>query len=591
MERKLGICTNHGKCTLADRHYVIDSTEDNFFCTECSMPLRPSVVLPDSVEKGGFISRIPHWVLLALPLLLLVGVGGFSVWKLVNDPLSLSSFATPALAVSPVTVAKVKPTPPQLPDPDNLPEPGKLKESSPHIILRLHGSNTIGAKLAPALVENFMKEKGYRDIETVPSADLEVLIKGKKPNAIEADAIEIKAHGSHTAFDETDKNKKVGLFGGYCDIGMSSSPVKKELVEKFQEHNLGDLTSRTQEHVIALDGLAVIVNPNNGIDRLSVDKIRKIFLGEITDWSQLGGSPGKINIYSRDHQSGTYDTFKSLVLSGTNLDCNKGEGLKCFEDSTVLSSNVASDLNGIGFIGLNYIGISKPLKVSMADSVNALAPTRFAIKTEDYPLARRLFLYQVNQIKPLAVEFIQYALSNEGQNVVSAVGSVGLNLGEKDKEVAARSAMDGDTEKQRLLTDSAIPKAYKELIRHADRLDTPLNFRFQSGSFELDNRAFRDLERLSSKLTGPEFAGARLVLVGFADPKGDAMKNLGLSKQRALKVKEQLESVGLKVEIATGFGAIPSLLLDPRADEPASLAKNRRVEVWLYRTRPEVSQR
>ena len=585
MKKKLGICANHGKCTLADRHYVIDATEDNFFCTECSMPLRPSISLPDMEERGELISRIPQWVLLALPLLLLVGIGGFSVWKLVNTPLSFQTTSTfVAPVIPPTTMAIVQPS-------SQLPVLNKSKESNPTIILRLHGSNTIGAKLAPALAENFMREKGYTEIKTVPLTDLEVLIKGKKPNATESDAIEIKAHGSSTAFDETDKNKKVGLLNGYCDIGMSSSPVKKEIVEKFQAKNLGDLSSRAQEHVIALDGLAVIVNPNNAIDKLSVEKIRKIFLGEITDWSAVGGSAGKINIYSRDHQSGTYDTFKSLVLSGKELDCDKGENLKCFEDSKVLSSNVASDLNGIGFIGLNYIGISKPVKVSMADNVNALAPSRFTIKTEDYPLARRLFLYQVNQLKPLAIEFIQFALSNEGQNVVSAVGSVGLNLDENDKAVATRSAIDGYTDKKRLLDDPAIPKAYKELIQNADRTDTPLNFRFQSGSFELDNRAFRDIGRLSTKLTGPEFAGSKLILVGFADPKGDVINNLWLSKQRAGKVKEQLEAEGLKVEIATGFGKEPSLLLDPREDEPASLAKNRRVEVWLYRIRPEVSQR
>ncbi len=585
MDRKLGICANHGKCTLADRHYVIDSTENNFFCTECSMPLRPSISLPEMEETRGMISSIPMWVFLALPLLLLVGIGGFSVWRLVGMPIVMETSGSFAASTSPsIPVAAVQPvsqpSPPQMP-----------KESSPNIILRLHGSNTVGAKLAPALVENFMKEKGYTELKTVTLADLEVLIQGRKPDAIEADAIEIKAHGSSTAFDETDKNKGVGLLGGYCDIGMSSSPVKKEFVEKFQAKNLGDLSSRTQEHVIALDGLAVIVNPNNTIDKLSVDKIRKIFLGEITDWSEVGGAPGKINRYSRDHQSGTYDTFKSLVLSGKSLDFGKGENLKCFEDSKLLSSNVASDLNGIGFIGLNYIGISKPLKVSMADNVNALAPTRLTIKMEDYPLGRRLFLYQVNQAKPLAAEFIQFALSNEGQNVVSAVGSVSLSLEEKDKIVAARSAHDGHSDKHRLLTDPAIPKAYRELILNADRTDTPLNFRFHPVLFELDNRAFRDIGRLSTKLTEPEFVGSKIILVGFADPKGDAVKNLELSKQRAFKIKEQLEAEGLKVEIATGFGEEPALLLDPREDDPASLAKNRRVEVWLSRGRPEVSQR
>lgn len=585
MDRKLGICANHGKCTLADRHYVIDSPENNFFCTECSMPLRPSISLPEMEETRWRISSIPLWVFLVLPLLLLVGFGGFSVWRLVGAPITLETSGSLAAPTSPsIPVAAAQPA-------SQLPPPQMPKESSPNIILRLHGSNTVGAKLAPALAENFMKEKGYTELKTVPLADLEVLIQGKKPNAMVADAIEIKAHGSSTAFDETDKNKGVGLLGGYCDIGMSSSPVKKELVEKFQARNLGDLSSRTQEHVIALDGLAVIVNPNNTIDKLSVDKIRKIFLGEITDWSEVGGVSGKINLYSRDHQSGTYDTFKSLVLSGKNLDCGKGENLKCFEDSKLLSSNVASDLNGIGFIGLNYIGISKPLKVGMADNGNALAPTRLTIKMEDYPLGRRLFLYQANTLTPVAAEFVQFALSNEGQNVVSAVGSVSLSLVEQDKIAAARSTSEGRSDKQRMLADPAIPKAYKELIMNADRTETPLNFRFQAGLHELDNRAFRDIGRLSAKLTTPEFIGSKIILVGFSDPVGDSQANLELSKQRALKVKKQLEADGLKVEIATGFGEEPALLLDPREDDPASLAKNRRVEVWLSRGRPEVSQR
>jgi len=129
------------------------------------------------------------------------------------------------------------------------------------------------------------------------------------------------------------------------------------------------------------------------------------------------------------------------------------------------------------------------------------------------------------------------------------------------------------------------------LILNADRTNTPLNFRFQPGLFELDNRAFRDIDRLSTKLTEPELLGSKIILIGFADPRGDAIKNLELSKKRADKIREQLEAQGLKVEIATGFGEEPSLLLDPREDDPASLAKNRRVEVWLSQGRPEVSQR
>ncbi len=577
MARKYGRCANYGECTLADSHKVIDSTEDNFVCTECGKSLRAVVGGSDGGNGAGGGSKLPKWLLpVALLLLLLLGGGSLAAWQLgmfaptppVTQAVVDSTPVPPPVA--PVQPASATPvTPP--------PEP---KEPSPNIILRLHGSNTIGAKLAPALVEAFMKEKGYTDIEKVSLADLEVLLKGKKSGTSEVDAVEIKAHGSGTAFDETDKNKQVGLLGGYADVGMSSSPVKKEVAAKFEAKQLGNPGSRAQEHVIALDGLAVIVNPSNNLDKLSVENIRKIFLGEVTDWAQVGGKAGAIKRYSRDQQSGTYDTFKHLVLSGQKLECDQQANLTCFEDSKELSSHVASDLNGIGFIGLNYIGTAKALKVSMGEGVNALAPTRFTVKTEDYPLGRRLFLYQTNQPTPLAAEFIQFALGDAGQKVVSDVGLVEVAINE---EASAESTATVDDDKKRLLDDPKIPKAYKDLIRHADRQDTPVNFRFQSGASALDNRAFRDVGRLSEKLGKPEFDGAKLILVGFADPKGDEAKNLELSKQRAIQVKGELDAEGIAVETATGFGEEPSLLLDPREEEPESLAKNRRVEVWLQR--------
>ena len=648
MARKYGRCANYGECTLADTHKVIDSTEDNFICTECGKPLRAATI---SSSPSGNNTRVgggvPKWAIPLLAILLLIG-GGFAAWKFWSNSSSTTMSSSTIAPVSPNPVSKsqtitspiikslssvdvkvgdkfdyVINTEPQadkfiadkLPDGVLLDEKeGKLsgvintagdftvkltaekdgqispvfplllsvkaKEASPNIILRLHGSNTIGANLAPELVTAFLKDKGYTDIEKVPVAEQEVLIKGKNISSGELEAVEIKAHGSATAFDETDKNKQVGLLGGYADVGMASTSVKPDVIAKFEAKNLGNLGSRAQEHVIALDGLAVIVNPNNKLDKLSVDKIRKIFLGEFNDWSQVGGTAGVIKLYARDKQSGTYDTFKHLVLSGQALECDKQASLKCFEDSKDLAANVASDLNGIGFVGLNYIGTTKALKVSMGDNVNALPPTRFTIKTEDYPLSRRLFLYQTNQPKPLAAEFIQFALSNAGQKVVNATGLVEVAI-ENDNSPPVVAAIDSD--KQAKLDNPNVPQAYKNLIRNADQHDTQLNFRFQSGAADLDNRAFRDVGRLSEKLSKPEFANAKLILIGFADPKGDAVKNLELSKQRANQVKNELEAEGLKVQTTTGFGEEPSLLLDPREDEPESLAKNRRVEVWLQK--------
>jgi len=195
-------------------------------------------------------------------------------------------------------------------------------------------------------------------------------------------------------------------------------------------------------------------------------------------------------------------------------------------------------------------------------------------------LGRRLFLYQTNQPSPLGAEFIQFALGDDGQKVVNDSGLVEVSA---MIEATVEAIYGIETDKKRILSDLAIPNAYKDLVRDADRKDTQLNFRFTSGTSDLDNRAFRDIGRLAEKLSKSEFKGSKLILIGFADAKGDDAQNLQLSIQRANKVKEELMAEGIEVDTVTGFGEERSLLLDPREDNNDSLGKNRRVEVWLKR--------
>src|SRR5262249_41541096 len=194
--------------------------------------------------------------------------------------------------------------------------------SGTQTILRLSGSNTIGSKLGPALAEEFLKAQGAQNVQRVPGAKDELSIVATLPAQSSPSAIEIKAHGSKTAFEDLGADK--------ADIGMASRKIKKEEIEKLSR--LGDMTSRASENVLGLDGLAIIVNQANSLDALTSDKIRDIFTGKITDWSQVGGTAGPIQIYARDDKSGTYDTLKELVLRGADL----ASSAKRFEDSTEL---------------------------------------------------------------------------------------------------------------------------------------------------------------------------------------------------------------------------------------------------------------
>ena len=448
--------------------------------------------------------------------------------------------------------------------------------SSPEIKLKIHGSNTIGSELAPNLVKLFLISNRYSIISDNPIADLEREIRGRNIHTNQLITFEIKAHGSATAFDETEQTHNVGLRQGYCDIGMSSRRVKPG-------EGVGAMRSLDQEHVIALDGIAIIVNNNNPIKSLSIATIRRIFLGEINDWEEIGyPGGGQIQRYARDNQSGTYECFKKSVLDGQNLDPELIAMF--FEDSNKLSESVANDPTGIGFIGLPYVNKTKALSIRISDEGGkTIPPTPSTIRTEDYPLARRLYFYLPPNPDQFTTQFVEFSLGNDQREAVIRANFVPVAFGDticQEEETI---------EIELLLEDQNIPEIYKNLIKNAERCTTPINFRFRTDSFCLDTLGIRDMDRLSERLLQLDNVNQkRLILVGFADPRGESDYNLDLSLKRAENVKSLLRDRGILMPITTeGFGEEPSLLIDPRINlergEPNidGLHKNRRVEVWL----------
>lgn len=410
--------------------------------------------------------------------------------------------------------------------------------------LRLHGSNTIGAQLAPALVRAWLDQAGASAIELEPLADEEIVIR-----ALHADGsplvIEIHSHGSGTAF--------TGLRDGRADIGMSSRPVTARELEATR--HLGALDRVEQEIVLALDGLAVIVHPSNPIGTLSVSQIRALFSGRIQDWSELGGVPGPVRLHARDDQSGTFDTFRALVLGSSTLTTTAAR----YESNEELANQVLRDPLAIGFVGLAAAGRAKAVQVRHEDTL-PLAPEPVFVATEDYPLARRLFLYLPAEAKPLAVDFIEFAVAEAGQRVVEEVGYVSQNLIALEAPRRADAGHD-----------------YLELTKGALRL--PLNFRFGSGATLLDSKAMRDLDRLAAFMRAQSHRGWQLVLIGFADA-AETFPFLAeaLSTDRADHVAEMLIRRGVSPHRVRGLGGVAPVASN---DDEAGRERNRRVEVWV----------
>jgi phosphate transport system substrate-binding protein len=415
-------------------------------------------------------------------------------------------------------------------------------------VLRIQGSNTIGARLGPALVKGLFEEQGLSAIRIEAGAqENEQSIVGKTADGRSVQ-IDVAAHGSGTGF--------TSLADGSAELAASSRPIKDS--EATGLLALGDLKSPGAEQIIALDGLAIVLHPANPTAALNTVQLAQIFAGEITDWAQLGAPAGSITLYARDDKSGTFDTFKELVLSANGK--TLAASAQRFENSEKLSDAVSQDPNGIGFIGLPYIRQAKALAIAAGESQSML-PSLTLIATEDYPLSRRLFLYSPPQLSnPWAKALVKFAQSPRGQAIVDQNGFIAQTV-----------------QAVKITQTADMPATYQRLAKDAQRLS--VNFRFQEGSAALDNKALRDITRLMRYLKDQNKLYKKVVLVGFGDAKADPARAELLSKLRAMAVRRELSKQGVIFHDIVGLGDELPVAAN-NADE--GRIKNRRVEVWVY---------
>ncbi|MCK9572047.1 MAG: phosphate ABC transporter substrate-binding protein [Candidatus Omnitrophica bacterium] len=202
------------------------------------------------------------------------------------------------------------------------------------------------------------------------------------------------------------------IIDGTCDIGNSSRPIKDSELDKAAT-NRKDIKA----HVVAMDGIAVIVNPGNNISALSKKQIKDIYTGKVSGWSAVGGSGEKIVVISRDTSSGTFEAFGELVLDKEKV---RPDALMQASNQAI-ASIVARTPGAIGYVGLGYI--SSEVK---AVAVNGVMPSKETVLSNKYPIGRPLFMYTNGEPKGAAKELLDFIKSSEGQKLVEVEGFVGL---------------------------------------------------------------------------------------------------------------------------------------------------------------------
>jgi phosphate transport system substrate-binding protein len=194
---------------------------------------------------------------------------------------------------------------------------------------------------------------------------------------------------------------------GTCDIGMSSRSLQ------------GDETSLWSVE-IARDGLAIVVNPANPVNNLTLENVRDIYSGKITNWSVLNGKKSEIHVFTREDGSGTRSSFESLVMGNTEIMARA-----MVENSNgAIRQLVADDPSAIGFISLGLVD-----KTVKAVELDGVIPTREHVIDGSYNLSRPFLFLCLKEPTGLVKDFIDFTLSDEGKQILNDQGliTVGVN--------------------------------------------------------------------------------------------------------------------------------------------------------------------
>src|SRR3954471_21460177 len=244
--------------------------------------------------------------------------------------------------------------------------------------LVIKGSDTLGAKLVPQLAEEY---------------------KAKNPGV----SFEIAAEGSTTGI--------TAIIDGTAQIGMAPRPAKPTEVSAAQAKGVN-----MKPTIVAMDGIGVIVNANSPVTALSKRQVEQIFAGDITDWSAVGGTAGKISLYTRNTASGTYGDFQTLAMNGRDYASSSQK----MAGNEQIVAEVSRNPAGIGYVGLAYIHENGVKAVA----IDGKMLTKETVLNKSYIYSRPTFYYTNGEPTGEAKKFIDFTLSDEGRRILVQVGFV-----------------------------------------------------------------------------------------------------------------------------------------------------------------------
>ena len=381
--------------------------------------------------------------------------------------------------------------------------------------------------------------------------------------------------GTYLVQSGTSEDAFSKLMDRSIQVGMSSRRILPDEARALKDAGAGNMVDPSQEHIVAVDSLVMVVNPGNPVDSIATADLAKIYSGEITNWSQLGGPDMAIETVTQK-DAGANSVFETGIFGEEDVQLASAFAA---EDNVEAALYVNDNPGAIAYVGYAFKRGQKPLSLVSSCGIGT-TPDAFSVKTEEYALFRRLYMYnRADTDSQLTQDFVNFATSDAASQVILQSGFIDLAIEQVPLGASSSRALRAKTQAndpfEVLLSNQMI-----EMLDENDRLSS--TFRFRTGSTKLDPRGELDLQRLARHIEElPE--GTEITFVGFADNVGAFEPNLALSQNRAGQIRDALiATAGDKLDGITintaGFGEVGPAACNTN---DAGRAINRRVETWI----------
>lgn len=507
---RLGRCLNAGRCGLAgERGPVPVAADAPFTCPECKSELIP-FTKAKKVEPGKERPPVPKlllWPALLLALLVIIGIR-YDLFDFFNLE------DTPPLAGDGAMLVAV---------------PGSV---------RIGTSIATYDELAPMLWRKFMIGPLCPDVDRSVEKRRLILTcaTGTDPKVVISapESVTNRAGTVMKAFDVL-----LTTDAAYADAPSNDRPVI-----------VRDDGPVVHADVIAVDAIAVIVNPANPLARLSQPQLAGIFLGRITDFADVGGRPGPIRVVAPAAGARADDRLNAIVPQWLPL----GPRARRLATSNDIVASVLADPQAIGLVECRAATPARTLAIGPETGM-ATMPSPLALISGDYPLARPVRAVRFNRDdSPYETGFVTFARSEGARAGITAAGFEPVR-----------------PDFFKTPPPPEAPVGYSALTRGGARVAA--NLLFKPGSLDLETQSRADIDAVAARLAGERIAPGQIRIIGLSDPaRPDAIADAdSLARQIATMLGERgIDSAG-----AIGFGGAMPIA------EPAQGNRNRRVEIWL----------